>query len=237
MKVVSFVIVVFLISSMISNCVRTKLAHSRVSPSFTCVIHTSAICMKDHYKTLQVESTASSTEIKEAYLHLSKLYHPDVNPHENAKIMFQELTEAYEVLGNEKGRHEYDHKCISRLQKIRHKSAKTREKDTDRRSYAEIHEKIKKVYQNDEELFKEWASRDEENTRRFFKEHMYGECEDERRERDQRRAKDKHKKDEAIYKAMVDNREKIEIRFMKQLTKVLVIGLVGALLLEKLSSS
>lgn len=209
---------------------------SQVSPSFTCVIHTSTICMKDHYKTLQVESNASSTEIKEAYLNLSKLYHPDVNPDENAKRMFQELTEAYEVLGNEKGRHEYDNKFISRFKKIRHKSAQTRKKDPDRRNYKEIHEAIKKVYQNDEELFKEWARRDEENTRRFFKEHMYGEHEDEIREK-KRRAKDRHERDETIYKSMIDDQGKIEIRYMKQFAKVLVIGLVGALLLEKLSNS
>lgn len=196
--------------------------------------------MKDHYKTLQVESDASSTEIKEAYLNLSKLYHPDVNPDESAKRMFQELTEAYEVLGNEKGRHDYDNKFITRFKEIRHKSAKTSKKDPDRRSYKEIHEKIKKVYQEDEELFKEWVRKDEENIRRFFEEHMYGESKDEIRERE-RIAKDRHKKNEDLYKAMNERdqgkMEKMEIRLMKQFAKVLAIGLVGAFLLEKLSES
>lgn len=164
--------------------------HSRVIPSFTCAIHTSTICTKDHYKTLQVESSASAEEIKAAYLNLSKLYHPDVNKDEGAKRMFQDLTEAYEVVGNEKGRHEYDNKFITKFRKMRQKKASTRKKDPDRRSYEEIHERIKKVYKNDEELFKEWARRDEENTKRFFEEHMFGEKEDERRERE-RRAKER----------------------------------------------
>lgn len=65
---------------------------------------------------------------------------------------------------------------------------------------------------------------------------MYGEHEDEIREK-KRRAKDRHERDETIYKSMIDDQGKIEIRYMKQFAKVLVIGLVGALLLEKLSNS
>lgn len=74
----------------------------------------------------------------------------------------------------------------------------------------------------------------------FFEEHMYGERKDEIRERE-RIAKDRHKKNEDLYKAMNERdqgkMEKMEIRLMKQFAKVLAIGLVGAFLLEKLSDS
>jgi DnaJ-class molecular chaperone len=64
---------------------------------------------KDFYKTIGVAETASADEIKKAYRKLAKKYHPDVTGGDKAKeAKFKEITEAYEVLGDEKKRAQYD---------------------------------------------------------------------------------------------------------------------------------
>ncbi|KER23639.1 hypothetical protein T265_08534 [Opisthorchis viverrini] len=65
--------------------------------------------VKDYYSVLQVKPTASQAEIKNAYLELSKKYHPDTAaPNSNSKSRFVDLTEAYSVLGKIESRQEYD---------------------------------------------------------------------------------------------------------------------------------
>jgi len=64
---------------------------------------------KDFYKTLGVTEKASADELKKAYRKLAKKYHPDVTGGDKAKeAKFKELTEAYETLGDEKKRAQYD---------------------------------------------------------------------------------------------------------------------------------
>ncbi len=64
---------------------------------------------KDFYKTLGVDKNASADEIKSAYRKLAKKYHPDLNPNdETAAAKFKEINEAYEVLGDEQKRKNYD---------------------------------------------------------------------------------------------------------------------------------
>ena len=65
----------------------------------------------DYYKVLEVAENADISEIKKKYRKLVMKYHPDRNSgsEENVK-KFREITEAYEILGNEKKRKEYDYK-------------------------------------------------------------------------------------------------------------------------------
>jgi len=64
---------------------------------------------KDYYKILGVDKKASQDEIKKAYRKLAIKYHPDKNPGDKkAEEKFKEAAEAYEVLGNEDKRKEYD---------------------------------------------------------------------------------------------------------------------------------
>jgi molecular chaperone DnaJ len=64
---------------------------------------------KDYYKTLGVPKTAKTPEIKKAYRELARKYHPDANKgNADAEERFKEISEAYNVLSDEKQRKEYD---------------------------------------------------------------------------------------------------------------------------------
>ncbi|PWN29910.1 DnaJ-domain-containing protein [Jaminaea rosea] len=64
---------------------------------------------QDHYSTLGIKRTATPKEIKSQFYALSKKYHPDLNrDDEGAKKRFQEVSEAWNTLGNEKSRRDYD---------------------------------------------------------------------------------------------------------------------------------
>lgn len=64
---------------------------------------------KDYYKVLGVEKNASQDEIKKAYRKLAKKHHPDLHPDdEKAQEKFKEVNEAYELLGDETKRKQYD---------------------------------------------------------------------------------------------------------------------------------
>jgi len=64
---------------------------------------------KDYYKILGVAKTASQAEIKKAYRALAKKYHPDKNKGDKtAEEKFKDVSEAYEVLGDEEKRKQYD---------------------------------------------------------------------------------------------------------------------------------
>ena len=63
---------------------------------------------KDYYKSLGVEKKASNKEIKKAFRKLALKYHPDKNPDKDTSKKFQEIAEAYEILGDEDKRSQYD---------------------------------------------------------------------------------------------------------------------------------
>ena len=63
----------------------------------------------NYYEVLGVSENADVSEIKKKYRKLAIKYHPDRNSgDENATKKFREITEAYEILGDEKKREEYD---------------------------------------------------------------------------------------------------------------------------------
>lgn len=64
---------------------------------------------KDYYDILGVDKKVSKDDLKKAYRKLARKYHPDLNPGDKtSENKFKELTEAYEVLSDEKKRAEYD---------------------------------------------------------------------------------------------------------------------------------
>ena len=62
----------------------------------------------EYYDVLGVPVDATSGQIKKAYYISARKYHPDKNPSEEAKQIFQSIGEAYQVLSNEKLRKVYD---------------------------------------------------------------------------------------------------------------------------------
>ena len=65
---------------------------------------------KDLYEILGLKSSATETEIKNAYRKLAKKYHPDKNAgNARAEERFKEISGAYEVLKDKKKRDKYDY--------------------------------------------------------------------------------------------------------------------------------
>ena len=64
---------------------------------------------RDYYDVLGVQKNASKDDIKKAYRKLAVQYHPDKNQgNKEAEEKFKEVTEAYEILGDDSKRQRYD---------------------------------------------------------------------------------------------------------------------------------
>lgn len=97
--------------------------------------------MRSYYAILEIQSTATSREVKQAFRRLSKLYHPDMNLGDtsNQHKLF-EVIKAYEVLGNEIQRKAYD------LTLFRTQSESTRTAYTTSSTYANATESSSEYY-------------------------------------------------------------------------------------------
>lgn len=72
--------------------------------------------MKDYYAILKIRRFASSAEVRRAYRVLVQKYHPDVNPDPSAATIIREVNEAYEMLGDEQKKREYDDRLVTPVQ-------------------------------------------------------------------------------------------------------------------------
>ncbi|KAL4485698.1 hypothetical protein ABPG72_010960 [Tetrahymena utriculariae] len=64
--------------------------------------------MKDYYKMLNVPENATQDQIKKQFYKLAKLYHPDSGDSKGDDEKFKEISEAYNVIGDESKRIKYD---------------------------------------------------------------------------------------------------------------------------------
>src|SRR5204863_10119737 len=64
---------------------------------------------KDYYQVLGVPKNASAAEVKKAYRKLAQRHHPDANAgNKEAEERFKEVSAAYDVLGDQDKRKQYD---------------------------------------------------------------------------------------------------------------------------------
>ena len=78
--------------------------HTSKSNGF--ILSAQTLRKSDYYQVLGIEKNSSTKDIKKAYYRLAKKYHPDQMGGDKKK--FQDLFEAYEVLGDENKRQKYD---------------------------------------------------------------------------------------------------------------------------------
>ncbi|MEH2063187.1 MAG: DnaJ domain-containing protein [Nostoc sp.] len=74
--------------------------------------------VSNHYETLKVSPSASQTEIKQAYRRLVKLFHPDSNQESADHEQIIRINAAYEVLGDNQNRRNYDQQLQDHSQQL-----------------------------------------------------------------------------------------------------------------------
>ncbi|MEH2390394.1 MAG: J domain-containing protein [Nostoc sp.] len=74
--------------------------------------------VSNHYETLKVSPSASLAEIKQAYRRLVKLFHPDSNQETADNEQIIRINAAYEVLGDNQNRRNYDQQLQDDSQKL-----------------------------------------------------------------------------------------------------------------------
>ena len=113
--------------------------------------------MIDYYKILKVPQDASQDLIRKAFRKSAKNTHPDLFPYDSPaekkkkQVLFVQLTQAYEILSDEKRRTEYDR------QKLQHSKKSTKSKNQTRKasrssSYQKQSEPFKKQKKSSESI-------------------------------------------------------------------------------------
>jgi Ca-activated chloride channel family protein len=64
--------------------------------------------LQDYYAILGIAPDASADDIKTAYRRAARRFHPDANPNPGAAAHFRDIAEAYDALGNNSSRSDYD---------------------------------------------------------------------------------------------------------------------------------
>jgi len=95
------------------GCIMKKFAScsrsTRIQFSRYCYSTGPSTSKRSYYEILGVKNNATQSEIRDAFVRLSKKYHPDVNKDDkNAHHQFVEINEAYTVLSKNDSRRDYD---------------------------------------------------------------------------------------------------------------------------------
>jgi curved DNA-binding protein CbpA len=136
---------------------------------------------QNHYEVLEVGHGATTLEIKTAYFHLAKLYHPDrhfepemIDMKEKLEALFSRIHEAYETLSSKTARHQYNIDLASGAERERKEEKTHKGKSANQATaFAQYNEGLKQFNQGNfwgaEEAF-DWAIRlDPENAEYVFR--------------------------------------------------------------------
>ena len=116
----------------------------------------------NHYDTLKICKDSSHKEIKSAYIKMAKQFHPDVNPGDpNAEKIFKDISTAYEILGNEMTKKEYDNEMIFSEFKVHKSQSKqnqnmSEEEDRLRKKYPGYYARKDREAEEEERLRKKY---------------------------------------------------------------------------------
>ncbi|KAK3814460.1 MAG: hypothetical protein J3Q66DRAFT_37924 [Benniella sp.] len=108
---------------------------------------------KDWYTVLGVERTATTKEITKAYRKKALKYHPDKNPSPSAEKIFEDVSKAYEVLGDPVTRAAFDNKVNIKVQAIE----RTERYDSARKKMKEDLERRESEFKQQQQAEKEAA--------------------------------------------------------------------------------
>ena len=113
--------------------------------------------MIDYYKILNIPQDASQDLIRKAFRKAAKDTHPDLFPDDSPaekkkrQVLFVQLTQAYEILSDEKRRTEYDRQKLQHLKKSAKSKNQTRKASTSS-SYQKQSEPFKKQKKSSESI-------------------------------------------------------------------------------------
>jgi len=74
--------------------------------------------MLNYYKILGIKESSTDEQIKNAYKKLALKWHPDKNKSKNAETRFQQIVEAYNILGDAHKRMQYDNDILNENDKL-----------------------------------------------------------------------------------------------------------------------
>ncbi len=105
----------------------------------------------NYYEILDIHTSASPTEVKQAYRRLAKLFHPDSNPDIDNHEQITQINAAYETLSDPHRRQSYDQALQAKLESAWHARSKAASKVYQKRQSgqdadAELHVWLQRVY-------------------------------------------------------------------------------------------
>jgi len=112
----------------------------------------------DYYAMLNVSHEASMKEIKSSFRKLAMKFHPDKNKTEGAEVVFQELSEAYSILGDVEKKAEYD-QLFKHFYDLEHE-------DSDQKAPSEAHEKPAEPEPQPKESSQQTKEKSQDNTKK-----------------------------------------------------------------------
>lgn len=118
----------------------------------------------DQYKLLGVSPGATLTEVREAYFKKVKLYHPDINPTEEARVQFAQIQEAYKELSGNLDRRLGSDRSMKPPSRINDQEAESKEEQEARLAKKREDQKIFRKVSQDLGNVKTWTYQDELGT-------------------------------------------------------------------------